>query len=217
MRNFIIILSIVFFVLAGYIRFMESDIPAKAPAPINDTEEVMSNDISPEVEKIAREQTASQLQVKELQAMVANLEDKLSNRKEEPRKQIEPVKSTGPERVLAVLGGGSFLSGQIVISEDLMNTVNRIVPDILASPDQRLIIEGHTDNIPIRSSVGRGYKDNVELAFLRGKAVADILVKNNIPLERIYVISYGDTRPIASNETAEGRARNRRVEIKLVP
>ncbi|HDZ83829.1 MAG TPA: hypothetical protein ENH45_01295, partial [Nitrospirae bacterium] len=100
MRNFIIILSIVFFVLAGYIRFMESDIPAKAPAPINDTEEVMSNDISPEVEKIAREQTASQLQVKELQAMVANLEDKLSNRKEEPRKQIEPVKSTGPERVL---------------------------------------------------------------------------------------------------------------------
>ena len=120
-------------------------------------------------------------------------------------------------QVLAVLGSGSFLSGQVVISEDLMKTVNRIVPDILASPDRRLVIEGHTDNTLIRSSAGREYKDNVELSFLRAKAVAGILVKNKVPLERISVISYGDARPIASNETAEGRARNRRVEIKLVP
>jgi flagellar motor protein MotB len=181
----------------------------------------MSKDVSPEAEKapgeIASEQTANQEQIEGLQALVANLEARLSNKEEEPQEYIGSTESKNEGRVLAVLGGGSFLAGQIVISEDLMNTVDRIVPDILASPDYRLIIEGHTDNIPIRSFVGRGYKDNVELAFLRAKAVAGILVNNNIPLDRIFVISFGDTRPVASNETPEGRARNRRVEIKLVP
>ena len=217
MRKRIIILSIVFFVLAGYIKFKESDISATPHDSLNDTKVVMPNDAFPEVEKIAREQAANQLQVKELQAMVANLEDRLSNKKEEPRELIEPGKSKDAERVLAVLGSGSFHSGQVVISEALMNTIHKIVPDILASPDHSLIVEGHTDNTPIRSSVGQIYKDNMELSFLRAKAVTSILVENNIPLERISVISYGDTRPIASNETAEGRARNRRVEIKLVP
>jgi outer membrane protein OmpA-like peptidoglycan-associated protein len=59
--------------------------------------------------------------------------------------------------------------------------------------------------------------DNIELSFLRANAVAIQLVKSGIPLERISVIGYGETRPIASNETSEGRARNRRVVVKLVP
>ena len=57
----------------------------------------------------------------------------------------------------------------------------------------------------------------MELSLLRAKSVASLLVKNGISIERISVTGYGDTRPIASNETAEGRAKNRRVEIKLVP
>jgi outer membrane protein OmpA-like peptidoglycan-associated protein len=59
--------------------------------------------------------------------------------------------------------------------------------------------------------------DNIELSFLRANAVALQLVKSGIALERISVIGYGDTHPIASNETSEGRARNRRVEVKLIP
>jgi outer membrane protein OmpA-like peptidoglycan-associated protein len=57
----------------------------------------------------------------------------------------------------------------------------------------------------------------VELSFLRAKAVADILVGKGIPFERISVIGYGDTRPIDTNETDEGKLKNRRVEVKLVP
>ncbi len=98
-----------------------------------------------------------------------------------------------------------------------MNAVKELVPDILASPDHRVIIEGHTDNMPIMQSTGKRYRDNMELSFLRAKAVARILEKNGISLERISVIGYGDTRPIASNETHEGRIKNRRVEVKLIP
>jgi outer membrane protein OmpA-like peptidoglycan-associated protein len=57
----------------------------------------------------------------------------------------------------------------------------------------------------------------MELSFLRAKAVARILVKHGISLERISIIGYGETHPIASNETDAGRAKNRRVEVKLVP
>jgi outer membrane protein OmpA-like peptidoglycan-associated protein len=57
----------------------------------------------------------------------------------------------------------------------------------------------------------------MELSFLRAKAIADILVKRGISLERISVIGSGDTRPIDSNETNEGRVKNRRVEVKLIP
>lgn len=220
MRNRIIILSIVFFVLSGYIKFKESDISAALPSH-NDLNEVKSKGVSPEVEealrKMAREQAANQAMVKNLQAMVANLEDRLANEKKAPREYTEPRGSKKGVRVLAVLGEGVFDTGQIVISKDLMKTVNEIAPEIMSFPEYDLVIEGHTDNIPIRSTSEEGYRDNMELSFLRAKAVALILAENGIPFERISVISYGETRPIASNETVEGRARNRRVEIKLVP
>jgi len=59
--------------------------------------------------------------------------------------------------------------------------------------------------------------DKIKLSFLRAKGISMILVKNGIPPERISVISYRDTHPVASNDTIEGRAKNRRVEIKLIP
>ncbi|MBI5196409.1 MAG: OmpA family protein [Nitrospirae bacterium] len=120
-------------------------------------------------------------------------------------------------RVLAVLGDGAFSSGQFIIDERLITAVKNTVSEISASPDYRVIIEGHTDNRPIRSSAVMRYSDNMELSFLRAKIVASILVKYDIPVERISVIGYGDARPIASNDTAEGRVKNRRVEIKLIP
>jgi flagellar motor protein MotB len=106
----------------------------------------------------------------------------------------------------ASAGGSAFIMGG-----------KNVVAEISASPDSRVIIEGHTDNRPIRSSAGMRYSDNMELSFLRAKIVASVLVKYDIPVERISVTGYGDARPIAPNDTAEGRVKNRRVEIKLVP
>lgn len=120
-------------------------------------------------------------------------------------------------RTLAVLGDGMFGTGQDVVSENLKNTIRSLINDIAASPDYRVLIEGHTDNIPIKSSIDKRYIDNMELSFLRAKAVSQILVENGIPLNRISVTGYGDSRPLASNDTDGGRAKNRRVEVKLIP
>ena len=170
--------------------------------------------------QLAEEQEVNRAMLETLQATIANLEDKLSKKEEEAQANIKTEETKRETRVLAVLGSGTFGSGQIGINEmneNLTNIVKQLVQDISRSPDHHVVIEGHTDNIPIKSSSGTWYGDNMDLSYLRAKAVADLLVSNGISLERISVIGYGHTRPIASNETAEGRAKNRRVEVKLIP
>jgi chemotaxis protein MotB len=76
-------------------------------------------------------------------------------------------------------------------------------------------IEGHTDNIPIKHS---NWKSNWELSTARALSVLHYLEKNQgISPERLSAIGYGEYRPVASNETNEGRKQNRRVEIVILP
>ena len=193
MRNFIIILSILFFILSGFVMYKEASL------------------VEETFDKLTKKHEESRSQLEQLETMVAGLEKE----KEMAKAETERLRAASETRVLAVIGGGVFRSGQIIITEDLMNIVNKIVPEILSSPGRALVIEGHTDNIPIKGA-GRGYKDNMELSFIRAKAVARILAENGAPSDRMTVASYGETRPIASNDTPEGRAKNRRVVVKLV-
>ncbi len=217
MRNIIIGLSILFFALSGIITYKALMIPVNNTHYQNNPKESRSEDIPPQSEKFAKDPETNQALVKELQATIARLEDKLSDKNGETKTNVESEGSVKKSRVLAVLDGRTFRSGQIVIDKYLMKVVDELVRGILASPGHLVMIEGHTDSIPIKSSPEREYIDNMELSFLRAKAVADILVKKGISLERISVIGYGDTRPVASNETEDGRAKNRRVEVKLIP
>jgi len=77
-----------------------------------------------------------------------------------------------------------------------------------------ILIEGHTDAAPIRSG---DYGTNWELSAARANSVVEYLASDfNIPNERLISAAYGEYRPVASNDTAEGRARNRRIEILVV-
>lgn len=221
MRKFIITISILLYLLSGIIIYRALGIPANNSYYQKKPQVSKSKDLSPKAEDItfqlAKEQERNEAVVKELQATIAKLEDKLTNSDKADQVDVATQRTEKEARILAVIGSGAFRSGQIGISEDLVNTVQGIVTDIMASPDHRVVIEGHTDNIPIRRSPGKRYIDNMELSFLRAKAIASILVKNGISTERISVVGYGDTRPIDSNETAMGRINNRRVEVKLTP
>ena len=221
MRNIIIVLSVIIFTLSGIITFKAVSIPARNIRYQNTPVVTESKELSPDsqdiVGKLAKEQAADRDLVEKLQATIVELEDELLSNNEEARVNVEPEVSKNKPRVIAVLGAGALRSGQVVIDENMMNVVKELVPDILAYPDHRVIVEGHTDNTPITSSSGKQYVDNMDLSFLRAKAVTRILVENGISPGRISIIGYGDTRPIASNETNEGRVKNRRVEVKLEP
>ncbi|HIJ57308.1 MAG TPA: OmpA family protein [Deltaproteobacteria bacterium] len=79
-------------------------------------------------------------------------------------------------------------------------------------------IAGHTDNVPIRREWRERYPTNWELSSARAAAVARFFQKaSNVAPEKMEVVGFGSTRPIASNATSEGQAKNRRVEITIVP
>lgn len=219
MRNIIIGLSIFFLVLSGIVTYKTLKIPSDNIRYQNNLQILKSKEIPPKAEDIsgqyAKEQAVNQALVEKSKVTNVKIEDKLSDKNEKTQADVETKESLRKAKGLAVFGDGMFRPGQFIIDDNLENAVQKLVPDIMASPDHRVIIEGHADNI--MPYTGKRYMDNIELSFLRAKAISMVLVKNGIPLERISVIGYGDTRPVASNETIEGRAKNRRVEVKLIP
>jgi chemotaxis protein MotB len=114
---------------------------------------------------------------------------------------------------LNLSGAILFDSGKAELLSDAVPIVDKI-GKILEKYDKNVIeVEGHTDNVPIHSSQ---YESNEVLSVYRALSVTDRLRKNtNLDPKYIKFAGRGDYVPVADNSTAEGRARNRRVEIKI--
>ena len=114
----------------------------------------------------------------------------------------------------------SFGSGEFVIKNSTKTLIKQYAEYIRSLPhDYQLIVEGHTDSSPIKLISGKiyPYKDNLDLSLFRAETVAGMFEKEGISSKRISAIGYGDKRPIATNTNDEGRAKNRRVVVRLIP
>lgn len=211
MRVIIIGLSIIFFTLSAIITFKAQGLPVQKP-PYQDNPEVITSESSNIIKKLAEDQDANRAIVADLQAKITLLEDKLKT-KELAIESIKPSDAENTPRTLAVFDGETFRSGKSVINNAALSTIENLVGEISAAQDSRVLIEGHTDNIP----TGNIFVDNNKLSLRRARAIASILVAHGIAPDRISVIGYGKANPIDTNDTEEGRAKNRRVEVKLVP
>jgi outer membrane protein OmpA-like peptidoglycan-associated protein len=110
---------------------------------------------------------------------------------------------TLPEKLLFKLNSGT-------LDPRSRRVLRKIAAIIGKYAKTHLTVVGHTDD--------RGFADfDIHLSERRAKAVADALVKSGIPRSRIRIMGMGFARPIAGNDTAEGRSRNRRVEIHIAP
>ena len=87
----------------------------------------------------------------------------------------------------------------------------------LAGSDYSIAVEGYTDDRPISASLSKRYPSNWELAGARAAQVVRLFASGGIDAERLTAVSRGDTHPVADNGTAEGRARNRRIEFLVLP
>ncbi len=83
-------------------------------------------------------------------------------------------------------------------------------------PGRWIYVAGHTDNTPIRKTK-KLYRSNRHLSAERADKVASYLVQCGVPAGELVVVGYGENDPIASNKTAEGRKKNRRVEVMVGP
>ena len=117
-------------------------------------------------------------------------------------------------KVFVNLGaGGAFPSG----SADLTPLARGIIDELAAvtvDPTSKVIVSGHTDNVPI--SFCALYRDNWDLAAARAASVVkEIEASIPAPGREMSAISFGETKPVADNATAEGRERNRRIELEI--
>lgn len=126
----------------------------------------------------------------------------------------EPAQVSVPEDKAVVLTLNSlalFETGQFELKSNANKALISVLKAIDEHPETQILIEGHTDNVG-------GVQANQQLSEKRAIAVRDwLVISSNLPVTRFAVKGYGDTRPIASNETDDGRAQNRRVEIILIP
>jgi len=94
---------------------------------------------------------------------------------------------------------------------------NNIVPKLKSlPPNAKIVVYGYTDNLPIGPVLQQqGIPDNLTLSTRRAADVANFLISQGIPAANISAKGFGDTRPVASNDTPQGRAQNRRIEITV--
>jgi chemotaxis protein MotB len=160
-----------------------------------------------EVEELLQEKVASLLA--ETQADAEKLKDMLEDEVQTGKVDVE---SDGRTITVRIREQGSFPSGSATLSPEFLPVMERI-RNALAEIPGTVSIEGHTDNVPLR---GGRYESNWALSSSRALSVTHELLRGGqLTDDRMMVVGFADTRPFTSNDTVDGRASNRRVEIVI--
>lgn len=163
------------------------------------------NDASDQIFKL-------QSDIDALQRAKNELEDRLKNEIDDKEVTVERL-SKG--LVITFVAEVLFDSGKAELRKESFSKVDKIVSvlqDVV--PDLNIGVEGHTDNEPIKRS---GWKSNWELSSHRALSVIHYLTEHQVSPTRLAAIGYGEYHPVESNDTKEGRQKNRRVEIVILP
>ena len=95
-------------------------------------------------------------------------------------------------------------------------TLAKRIPTLTGVQNQRIVVEGFTDNLPIGPELRNRFPSNWELSAARATGVVRYLVAQGVNPNTISAQGFGDSQPVAPNDTAQGRAKNRRVEIVIM-
>lgn len=220
-RSFILGLSLVFFAMSAFITFKavvtpdeySGDYPLSEslitfiPPPLSDT--YTPHPASDGEQTFITELAGDKTYLEELSSTAVQNETQSETIESVPE-SVQPIISHELPKTLAVFDGKTFRSGQDIIQNIEPSVIEKMIREISLSPDSRISIEGHTDNTPSWRAGG-----NMDLSLQRAKSIANILISRGIPPDRISIQGFGDMRPIDTNETEDGRLRNRRVEVIL--
>ena len=162
-----------------------------------------------DIEKISKLQS----ELSELERAKAELEDRL--KRELGNKEVK-VEMGERGLVITFVAEVLFDSGKAKIREEANEKLNKVATVLNTTVrDLSIGIEGHTDNQPIKYS---GWKSNWELSSSRALSVLHYLADlQSVDPTRLSAIGYGEYHPVDTNDTSEGRQKNRRVEIVILP
>jgi OOP family OmpA-OmpF porin len=164
--------------------------------------------------KTSEELAAESKSLSAEQAQTRDLEEKgkLEKQYAEARKTFTPEEAEvykQGDHILLRLKGLNFPSNQAIITTSNYGILAKVKKVIKEVDPASVVIEGHTDSVGAKNK-------NMQLSEKRANAVESYLVSNEaLPADKIEAKGYGDTKPITSNKTADGRAQNRRVDVIL--
>lgn len=126
--------------------------------------------------------------------------------------QKTKMRQTSRGLIISLSEAGFFAPGDAAVSKESEDVIKTIA-DSLRDSNMPIRVEGHTDSTPISNS---RYPSNWELSTARASSILARLLENKIAPERLSAAGYAGFQPIADNETIEGRAQNRRVDVVLL-
>jgi chemotaxis protein MotB len=170
-------------------------------------------DLQSEVTELNQQVATLQTDLEQQRRMNEQLKGSLSDLEQEKKLWLE--EKDGLTHI-TLDGSATFGPAEAWLTEDAQTTLDRIWDVLKDYPDRRILIEGHTDDRDIAASYRHVYATNWELSSARAHSVLHYLTaRHKADNARFAVAGYGPSRPIASNDTAEGRAQNRRVVITI--
>ncbi|MCI9525967.1 MAG: flagellar motor protein MotB [Lachnospiraceae bacterium] len=179
----------------------------------NSSDEEETEPKDKETEPTAEEELKEEYEaagLKESEEMAEQIEEMLAKRQIDNQAEVD----VNAQFVRITLSGALlFDSAQSQIREDALPLVDKLSMILANYNSNQIEIEGHTDNVPISNAK---YENNDVLSAYRAFAVKDYVLEHTaLEAGKIYAAGCGEYNPVADNSTPEGRARNRRVEIKI--
>ena len=181
--------------------------------------EKQNEDLKQSIDKLQSEaETLKRQRQEEMNEMKSTYDDLLEGMKSEIEKGKITITQLKGKLKVNMLDEILFDSGKTTIKPEGVEVLERVGEILLNVKDRAINVEGYTDNVPIGPELARRYPTNWELSAARATNVARYLQeKIGIDPTLLSATGYGEYQPVASNEDEEGRARNRRIEIVLVP
>ncbi|MFA4986768.1 MAG: flagellar motor protein MotB, partial [Candidatus Brocadiia bacterium] len=191
----------------------------------NSRDEVLIANLEKRIEELTQGRFAAEIDFEKLAEAFAKAKINAGTENTQPTSEqlgegitLERAHDGQPAK-LVIAGKILFPSGEYELGDDgkkALLKIAKILKD--QTGDSILRVDGHTDNVKVRQPNDKGIMDNAHLSGLRAYMVYAYLLKDGgIPTSRIFYAGWGDSKPIADNKTEEGRKKNRRVEILILP
>ena len=169
--------------------------------------------------RMLKEENASLVKAREeqVQKVSATYESMLEKMKSEISKGQITISELKGKLTVNMVDSILFDSGKAEVKKGGLEILGKVISILKDVKDKSIRIEGHTDNVQISRALAQRYPTNWELSAARAINVARYLQDEGIDPGQLSAVAYGEWKPVGENDTPEGRAKNRRIEIILVP
>nr|QKW93950.1 flagellar motor rotation protein MotB [Vitiosangium cumulatum] len=188
----------------------QSDAERRALRKRVDELTALNQELSRSTEKLAAAKEALEKKSSEYENLAKSLKEEIKTGKIELSELKGRMVVKMKDKIL-------FSSGSTKLNKEGQEALEKVAQALKDVQGKLIRVEGHTDNVPVPSDAKTEFASNWELSTTRALVVVKLLQEQGVPPTMLSALGYGEYQPIASNQTAEGRSLNRRIEIVLAP